>query len=528
MDARQLFSFQPVRLRPTSSRCAVAAIAVLGTFAVAAPAVAATPAVASVSLIDADADQPVAGYAPLLTPATIDLGQIGTSHLNLQALTSPATVGSVVFVLDGVKRIENGAPYAFAGENTPTDFKAWTPSAGQHTLRVTAYSSASAAGTASATRTYLFTVTGAGPSPSTPPATTPEPTTPEPTTPEATTPEPTTPAPTTPEETTPAATTPPVSEAPLPAITTKAWPTSWRAGASSPVGRFEATALTVGSKIYAFGGFRDNRWRVHRSYASFDIAANRWATLGNLPTGMAETHLGAATDGRYIYLAGGLGGDYISGVQANQKASNRVYRYDTTNNSWLQIATMQAVRAAGGLALTGRKLHYVGGINADNVTDVRDHYVYDLDTKKWSTAAAMPEAKDHFSTAVVGGKIYTLQGEFGHHELHQQKTSVHAYDPLTNTWLKRANAPLAKSHDESATFVSDGRIIMAGGQTDNYHATNQVAAYNPVTNTWATLAPLPALRQGVIVQRYGSTIAITNGAITTNAPLSNTWLGSLN
>lgn len=320
-------------------------------------------------------------------------------------------------------------------------------------------------------------------------------------------------------------TTPPASTPTTPAK--RAWPTTWSTAPATPIARFEATATMVGSKIYVFGGFKDSDFRVHRTYSSYDIPTGVWTELGDLPAGMAETHLGAATDSRFIYLAGGLGGDYRQNRQDAQIASDQVWRYDTVTNTFALIATLPAKRAAGGLALIGRKLHWIGGIAADNFTDTPDHYILDLDTGDWSRGADFPELKDHFSTAVVGGKIYTLGGEFGHHELHQQKTSTHVYDPATDRWTVRASAPLAKSHDESATFVSDGKIVMAGGQTDGYKATSQVASYDPVANTWSTLTPLPQVRQGVIIQRYANRVVILSGAVATNAPLTTAWTGAL-
>ena len=59
------------------------------------------PAVTSLSLINADTNQPIAGYDPLPNGATLDLATLPTSHLNIRANTSPATVGSVRFALDG-------------------------------------------------------------------------------------------------------------------------------------------------------------------------------------------------------------------------------------------------------------------------------------------------------------------------------------------------------------------------------------------------------------------------------------------
>ena len=114
--------------------------------------------VSSLTLIDADTDQPVAGFA-LTDGATINLATMPTRRLNVRANTSPATVGSVRFVLDGgaINRIENAAPYALAGD-TNGNYNPWTPAVGAHTLTVTPYSAANGGGVTGTALTVRFSV----------------------------------------------------------------------------------------------------------------------------------------------------------------------------------------------------------------------------------------------------------------------------------------------------------------------------------------------------------------------------------
>jgi N-acetylneuraminic acid mutarotase len=309
---------------------------------------------------------------------------------------------------------------------------------------------------------------------------------------------------------------------------TPKWPSSWTSKASSPTPRFEQFATVVGSKIFVFGGWNPN-FKVVRSYASYDTATNTWTQLGDLPAGMAETHVGITNDGsRYIYMAGGFGGDLDTTKSPTQWISDRVYRYDTQDGSWTQIATLPQPRGAGALQLVNGQLHYFGGNPADRVSNVGDHYVYDLASGTWSTAALMPNPKDHFSTVVIGSKIYAVGGEYGHDTLHQQQPTAAVYDTTNDTWTTLANMPIAKSHTEAGTYVSAGKIVMAGGQVDNYQPTNNVISYDPLVDAWATLTPsLPVQRQGAVIQQVGSQVFLTLGGIQTNQPQSGTWVGQL-
>src|SRR4051812_37043319 len=85
--------------------------------------------VTSLTLINADSDQPVTGFN-LVQGATIDLAATGR-RLNIRADVIGTPVGSVRFNFDGnpAYRIENGAPYALATD-TGGNYAAWTPSLG--------------------------------------------------------------------------------------------------------------------------------------------------------------------------------------------------------------------------------------------------------------------------------------------------------------------------------------------------------------------------------------------------------------
>jgi hypothetical protein len=120
---------------------------------------AAPPPVTALALINADTDQPLAGFADLRSGAVLNLGTLPTRNLNLRAETDSSAVGSVVFGYDGnpAYRVENGAPYALAGD-TAGDFNAWTPTVGSHSVSATPWSASGGTGTAGTARLATFTV----------------------------------------------------------------------------------------------------------------------------------------------------------------------------------------------------------------------------------------------------------------------------------------------------------------------------------------------------------------------------------
>ncbi|GAB3163293.1 PKD domain-containing protein [Telluribacter humicola] len=114
-------------------------------------------AVASFTLINADTDQPIRDLVP---NDVLNLATLSTKNLNIRAITSPSTVGSVKFVLSGTQSwtlTESVAPYAMTGDNSG-NYNAWTPAVGDYSLTATPYTGASAGGTTGNQLTIGFTV----------------------------------------------------------------------------------------------------------------------------------------------------------------------------------------------------------------------------------------------------------------------------------------------------------------------------------------------------------------------------------
>lgn len=115
------------------------------------------PAVTSLTLMNADTDQPI--LDPLNSGAVINLGTLPTRNLNIRANVNASPIGSVRFGYDGNAsyRTENTAPYAIAGD-TAGNYNPWTPSVGNHSVSATPYSGTGATGAAGSGLTITITV----------------------------------------------------------------------------------------------------------------------------------------------------------------------------------------------------------------------------------------------------------------------------------------------------------------------------------------------------------------------------------
>lgn len=285
---------------------------------------------------------------------------------------------------------------------------------------------------------------------------------------------------------------------------------AWRTVAPSPVARSETASAVVDGKLYVFGGFiKSSVDPFPRPISRSDVynpANNTWRRIADLPNPL--THTSTAVDGRNIYLAGGYPGKPTGGQSYATKA---VWRYNIDTNTWLAMPTLPEARGGGALALLGRKLHFFGGSDINRL-DKRNHWVLSLGDTRWTSAAPLPSPSNHLADAVLGGKIYALGGQRGQDSNSVTSTSVYMWNPAQpNIWTPVAPMPRPRSHIGAATFVMDGRIIVAGGEISHTKSVSDVTAYDVRSNSWKALTPLPTSLHSGAAGNIGNQIFYTMG-----------------
>lgn len=284
---------------------------------------------------------------------------------------------------------------------------------------------------------------------------------------------------------------------------------SWQQMANSPVGRLEASAVTVAGKLYVFGGYGvDNpNWLATKETDVYDPTTNTWTRLADMPEGL--THIGAATDGRYIYAAGGYVSNYKTGWQTF--ATSDVWRYDTVTNQWTAFVPLPAARSAGALLIIGNELHYVDG-NDINRVGTTEHWILNLDdaNPQWVDSTPLPFSRNHIAAAVLDGKIYVIGGQAGNDD-GAPSSDFLMWDPANpSSWTVLPSLPQPRSH--AVAVAVDGKIVVADGVTSGLTPLSSVVAYDPTTNSWSTVSdPLPAPREDPTGDIVDGRLVVTTG-----------------
>lgn len=277
-------------------------------------------------------------------------------------------------------------------------------------------------------------------------------------------------------------------------------PEDWQSLPDMPIDKWEAATFVLDNKIWILGGYTTH---VHtsRSCHTFDPTTLEWTRIQDLPS--AISHVNAVVDNRRIWFAGGFK-DRIK-VPPNPSIKDHcvaeVWHYDIDIDRYTAAPLLPGKRGGGGLALIGRQLHYIGGLEPDRDTDSADHWVMDLDELErgigqWRVGPApMPKPRNQFSTIVYDNQIYLIGGQFHHDSCQLDQPDVDIYDPDTDSWSKGPDLPKGHSHSEGGTFVHDGRIYMVGGHTTpkgGHKAIDpDILALTPGESAWELVGKLP-------------------------------------
>ncbi len=294
-------------------------------------------------------------------------------------------------------------------------------------------------------------------------------------------------------------------------------PCEWNEVAPSPVAKVEAPTLVIDDRLVSFGGFTTNLIASPTVHA-YNPATDGWSSLADMPTPV--THYGIAIDDRTVWVAGGFVGDHPGFV------TDEVWTYDVDLDVWSAGPPLPEPRGSGGLFLLGRKLSFVGGVEADRDTDSEKHWILDLDNVAagWVLAAPLPIPRNHFGAIAFQGRGYVVGGQFRHDTNPQDVDFVSAFDPVSG-WTALASLPIPRSHFEPSTFESDGKIVIAGGRANTLGigAVPEMTAYDPVGNTWAGLATMPTPLLAPGAKRIGDDILLTGGGPTAFTPVTKSY-----
>jgi non-specific serine/threonine protein kinase len=159
--------------------------------------------------------------------------------------------------------------------------------------------------------------------------------------------------------------------------------------------RAAAAAAVVGNKIVVVGGQADGK--LVRETEVFD--GQRWTIAADIPT--PREHLGAASDGKYLYAVGGRN-------LSADKNSAALERYDPDSDSWTKLKSMPKTTGSVGAAYVAGSVVAVGGESSTSPSDAVQ--AYEVRQRAWSQLPALPAARHGLAVTALKNSLYAIGG----------------------------------------------------------------------------------------------------------------------
>lgn len=202
-------------------------------------------------------------------------------------------------------------------------------------------------------------------------------------------------------------------------------------------------------------------------------AQNTWKSIAELPDDRYKAV--AFSVGDFGYVGTGLLFDHLG---------NDFWKYDPSLDTWTEIDSMPTLGRRGCFSFAINNRGYVGGgVNQDGLTD-GEFWEFDPELSKWSQKANLPKmfySDGSLTGFAIGKKGYLL--------LSLYVPNFYMYNPLTNTWIPRAQFP-GEGVLNQVGFSLNGKGYIGSG-FGNFDDNSEFWEYDPITDQWSKKANVP-------------------------------------
>lgn len=280
--------------------------------------------------------------------------------------------------------------------------------------------------------------------------------------------------------------------------------TAWEQMASEPTPKTAATSFLIGNNIYIVAG-QDGALAATNETEVYDTSTNTWSTKANYPI-KCDGAIGFSL-GNKGYVVGGLDST-LSPIGVYKD----VYSYAPDTNTWTKKNDFPVpiVNVNGGTVLDN-KAYVMEGVQTPNA--LRRIYVYNEENDNWEIETTEPYISVSPILKGVNGKIYMIGGDDGADSI---LDSTYIYDLNTKTWSTGRNITTPRAY--AGSFVKEEDIYVVGGLNELSYSTNVVERYNINDNKWYVVSPMKNSRNS-LCSEYTDTYGYALGGIDLILPM---------
>src|SRR5215469_1676022 len=272
-----------------------------------------------------------------------------------------------------------------------------------------------------------------------------------------------------------------------------------------------ATLLTSGLVLVTGGtGDANNALASSELYSS---VSGSWTFTGDMNLGRVSARGVLLPNGTVLVMGGCIVNDCLGSTTKSAEI------YNPATGTWSVTGSMRAGRAEFIAALlpTGKVLVAGGCTSYDAngclaVTAAAE--LYNPTTGTWSSTGAMRAARMAMTaTVLTTGKTLIAGGQTAASDA---LGSSELYNPGTGAFSQTGKLITARS-GHSATLLKTGMVLMAGGENVNGISTAKAELYNPATGTYSATGNMPSDRQEHVALLLASGLVLISGGNNVNA-----------
>lgn len=264
---------------------------------------------------------------------------------------------------------------------------------------------------------------------------------------------------------------------------------------------FPAILLNNG-KVLVAGGINSSGG-VTNSADLYNPSTGTWTATGNMKVARFGYAALLMADGKVLAVGGSNGSSGLSGAEI----------YNPTAGTWANTGSLPVALAYPVAALlTNGKVLVAGGMVA-GTSGTNTAYLYDPATGTFTPTGSMNTGRFyHTATRLQDGRILLAGGTTnGSNSL----ASIEIYDPATGTWASAGSLSSMSHarHTQTATLLTSGDVLIAGGTPDMNTALNSAELFAPSSGTWTDTGAMVSGRYFHTATLLGDgTVLVTGGS----------------
>ncbi|KAK8593053.1 hypothetical protein V6N12_045141 [Hibiscus sabdariffa] len=294
----------------------------------------------------------------------------------------------------------------------------------------------------------------------------------------------------------------------------------WEQMPSAPVPRLDGSSIQIGNLFYVISGYGSLDY-VHSHVDVFNFSDNTWCARIEAPKYMANSHLGVASDGRFIYVVSGQYGPQCRGP------TSVTYVLDTQTREWLDFPPLPAPRQVTLIPILVKYMIFHDTALSTLGFSVKDGKALEKD---WQPMIQIPRGGPHRACVVANDRLFVIGGQEGdfmakpgspifkcsrRNEVVYE--DVYMLEGEMKEWKVLPPMPKPNSHIECSWVIVNNSIIITGGTTEKHPVNNRMILVGEVFQfhldslTWSVIGKLPYRAKTTLAAFWDGYLYFTSG-----------------